>query len=214
MTTDNKAIKKIFDPKTEIGPIAAGGLVRWSLILSQYDYELEYRSTKKHCNADMLSRLPRTVKSELPVDNMIYSLQIDTLPVTSDEIKAETLNDHVLKRVLEFLQNGKWPDKITDDIKPYYNKRNELSIEEGIILWGLRVIIPVKFRNKVLEELHQNHPGISRMKSLSRIHIWFPNIDKEIENIVKSCKNCEKISNEPNKTEYMLIILSITVIIF
>ena len=62
------------------------------------------------------------------------------------------------------------------------------------------MIIPVKFRNKVLEELHQNHPGISRMKSLSRIHIWFPNIDKEIENIVKSCKNCEKISNEPNKS--------------
>ena len=151
LTTDNKAIKKIFDPKTENGPIAAGRLVRWSLLLSQYDYELEYRSTKKHCNADMLSRLPRTVKSELPVHNMIYSLQIDTLPITSDEIKAETLNDHVLKRVLEFLQNGKWPDKITDDIKPYYNKRNELSIE-GIILWGLRVIIPVKFRNKVLEE--------------------------------------------------------------
>ena len=205
LKTDNKAIKKILDSKTEIGPIAAGRLVRWSLILSQYDYELEYRSTKKYCNADMLSRLPRTVKSELPVDNMIYSLQIDTLPITSDEIKAETLNDHVLKSVLEFLQNGKWPDKITDDIKPYSNKRNELSIEEGIILWGLRVVIPVKFRNKVLEELHQNHPGNSRMKSLSRIHIWFPNIDKEIENIVKSCKNCEKDSNEPNKIKYTRI---------
>ena len=132
---------------------------------------------------------------------MICSLQIDTLPVTSDEIKAETLNDHVLKRVSEFLENRIWPDKINDDIKPYYNKRNELSIKEGIILWGLRVIIPVTFRNKVLEELHRNHPGISRMKSLSRIHIWFPNIDKEIENIVKSCKNCEKISNESNKSE-------------
>ena len=71
LTTDNKAIKKIFDSKTEIGHIAAGRLVRWSLILSQCDYELEYRSTKKHCNADMSSRLPRTVKSELPVDNMM-----------------------------------------------------------------------------------------------------------------------------------------------
>ena len=36
------------------------------------------------------------------------------------------------------------------------------------------------------------------MKSLSRIHIWFPNIDHEIENIVKSCQSCEKVSNEPN----------------
>ena len=29
LTTDNKAIKKIFDSKTEISPIAAGRLVRW-----------------------------------------------------------------------------------------------------------------------------------------------------------------------------------------
>ena len=65
-----------------MSPIAAGCLVRWSLILAQYDYELKFRSTKEHCNADMLSRLPTSVKSELPVDNMIYSLQIDTLPVT------------------------------------------------------------------------------------------------------------------------------------
>ena len=28
--------------------------------------------------------------------------------------------------------------------------------------------------------MHQNHPGISRIISLSRIHIWFPNIDHEI----------------------------------
>ena len=53
-------------------------------------------------------------------------------------------------------------------------------------------------RNKVLKELHQNHPGISRMKSLSRIHAWFPNIDHKIKNIVKSCQYCEKTSSEPN----------------
>ena len=41
-----------------------------------------------------------------------------------------------------------------------------------VILWGLRVIVPEQLRNKVLKELHQNHPGISRMKSLNRIHIY------------------------------------------
>ena len=53
----------------------------------------------------------------------------------------------------------------------------------------------------MLKELHQNHPGISRIKSLSRIHIWFPNFDHEIKNIVKSCQSCEKVSNEPNKSQ-------------
>ena len=149
----------------------------------------------------MLSILPTSVKSELPVDNMIYNLQIDTLPVTSTEIRTEILKDKTLVNVLSHLQSGKWPDKISDDTKRYYNKRNELTIEDGVILWRVRVIVSEQLRNKVLEELHQNHPSISRMKSLSRIHTWFPNIDHEIENIVKSSRSCEKVSNEPNKSQ-------------
>ena len=66
---------------------------------------------KKHCNADMLSRLSTSVKSKLSVDNMIYSLQIDTLLATSTEIRTETLKDKSLVNVLSHLQNGKWPDK-------------------------------------------------------------------------------------------------------
>ena len=63
--------------------------MRWSLILAQYDYELKFISTKEHCNADMLARLLTSMKSELSVDSMIYSFQIDTLPVTSTEIEQE-----------------------------------------------------------------------------------------------------------------------------
>ena len=86
-------------------------------------------------------------------------------------------------------------------IKPYYNKWNELIIEDGIMLWGLRVAVPEQLRNEVLKELDQIHPGISRMKSLSTIRIWFQNIDHKIENIVKSYQNCEKVSNETNKSQ-------------
>ena len=98
-------------------------------LLTQHDHELKFRSTKEHSNADMLSRLATSVKSKLPVSNMIYSLQIDTLPVTSTEMRTETLTDKALVNVLSHLQRGKWPDKISDDIKPYYNNRNELTIE-------------------------------------------------------------------------------------
>ena len=31
-------------------------------------------------------------------------------------------------------------DKISDDIKPYHNKRSELTIEDGVILWGLELL--------------------------------------------------------------------------
>ena len=149
----------------------------------------------------MLSRLPTIAKSELPVGNMIYSLQIDTLPVTSTEIHTETLKGKTLVNVLSHVQSGKWPDKINDSIKTHYNKQNELTIKDWVILWGLRVIVAEQLRNKVLKELHQNHPGISWRKSLSRIYIWFPNTDNEIENIVNTCQCCKKVSNEPNKSQ-------------
>lgn len=56
------------------------------------------RSTKKHGNADMLSRLSRKIKNELPIDNMIYSIPIGTLHSTVDEIHKKTSNDHDLPR--------------------------------------------------------------------------------------------------------------------
>ena len=67
-------------------------------------------------------------------------------------------------------------------------------------MWGLRVVIPSCYCHNILSELHKNHPGMSRMKLLSRLHIWFPNIDKEIGKFVKTCETCEKLTNIPNKS--------------
>ena len=147
----------------------------------------------------MLSRLPVTETAKGPSCNVISHIQIETLPVTAAEIKISTKNDAILFEVLKYLRDDKWPEHISQELRPYFTKRNELSIENDIIMWGLRVVIPSCYRHKILSELHKNHPGMSRMKSLSRLHIWFPNIDKEIEKLVKTCETCEKLSNNPNK---------------
>ena len=72
------AIFKIFDPATAMSPIANSKLVRWSLLLNQYDYSIEFKSTKKHGNADMMSRLPCAEQNDNEEDMfyMIYRLQI------------------------------------------------------------------------------------------------------------------------------------------
>ena len=155
------------------------------MILNQYDYEIEFKPTKEHGNADMLSRLPRSVTSDLPVDNLLYSLQISALPLTTDEIRNQTSKDGTLSKVITYLLDGIWPDVIDDNRQLYYKKRSELSIEDGMLLWGLRVVIPAVLKDIILQVLHHEHPGMLRMKALSRIHVWFPNIDKEIENSAK-----------------------------
>ena len=73
----------------------------------------------------------------------------------------------------------------------------ELSVEQDCLLWGLRVIIPVRYQEQMLEELHASHPGIVRMKELARSYCWWPNVDLEIEHTVRNCDKCQLVRKPP-----------------
>ncbi|XP_062588413.1 uncharacterized protein K02A2.6-like [Saccostrea cucullata] len=121
---------------------------------------------------------------------LIHKIQIQNLPVTADKVAAATKNDVVLSRVMEFTRSG-WPSSQPDiNLLPYFRVRSELTIEDGCLLRGIRVIIPEKYRQDVLEELHVSHPGMVRMKSLARLHVWWPGLDSDIETKVSQCGSC------------------------
>ena len=54
---DHEPLTKVFKPENAAPVHAAARLQRWSLILAGYYYNIEYRNTKQHANADSLSRL-------------------------------------------------------------------------------------------------------------------------------------------------------------
>ena len=83
----------ILGPKKGIPSLAAARLQRWVLILTAYDYDLQFKPTQQHSNADTLSRLP------LPDQTPTYSAedfnvyQIEALPVTSTAVIQATRTD-------------------------------------------------------------------------------------------------------------------------
>ena len=79
------------------------------------------------------------------------------------------------------------------------HRRSELSLLDGCLMWGSRIIIPPAGHSLALDELHNTHPGISRMKSLARSYLWWPCIDADLENRVKSCTQCQLHHNSPAK---------------
>ena len=107
-----------------------------------------------------------------------------------------------MSKVKRYTQSG-WPESLDTeaaDIKPFHNRRNELSSEDNVLLWGSRVVIPFCFQSRVLDVLHSTHIGISRIKSLARQYVWWPKIDCYIEAEVKVCSTCAASGPHPPPT--------------
>ena len=151
---------------------------------------MRYKSGKNLSNADALSRLLRPISTThdgTPADVIAVVDHLSSLAVNAQTIKELTAKDPVLSCVHRFLLSG-WPtQKLKAEFHPYVSCKNELSSLDGCILWSSRIVVPPPARQSLLEERHNTHLGVSKMKSLARCYIRWPGMDSEIENLVNSC---------------------------
>ena len=100
-----------------------------------------------------------------------------------------------MARVARYIRN-EWPDQAYVEVKPFWSRRLELSLDVGCILWSNRIVVPPQGRKQVLRELHGGHPGTSRMKAMARMFVWWPGMDEAIEQMVKKYSKCQQ--NRPS----------------
>ena len=116
--------------------------------------------------------------------------------MSAKAIKEWTNRDPTLSKVRRYVMIG-WPSTALDKFKPYQSRAKELSVQDGCVLWGSQVLIPLQGRLAVLEELHETHPSATKMKALARSYVWWPKIDCEIEAVVKQCLGCQQSRASP-----------------
>ena len=104
-------------------------------------------------------------------------IYVSSLPVTARDIAMATSKDRLLAVVLQSVHHGQWSMPVSEGVIPFHRRRTKLHCQDGCILWGQRVVVPKVLQSCLLQELHEGHLGICRMKALERSYIWWPSLD-------------------------------------
>ena len=139
--TDHRPLLKILELYEGVPTLAAARLQRWALLLSAYNYKLKFKSGVDNKEADLLSRLPIPMQVICTNEEIYHVDYCDQLPVTATKIARETQKDPILRKAYEYTRDG-WRTLGNPCLEPYARRSTELSIDNGCLLWGSRVIIP------------------------------------------------------------------------
>lgn len=67
-----------------------------------------------------------------------------------------------------------------------------------------KMVQPIALRSRALVLAHRNHPGMSTMTNFLRQGLWWPCMDREIEEFVRSCPECQLVTVTLNPVPIVL----------
>ncbi|XP_055633240.1 uncharacterized protein K02A2.6-like [Toxorhynchites rutilus septentrionalis] len=189
LVTDCKPLLFLFKERSK--PCAR--IERWVLRLQAYKFEVVYKPGKENL-ADAISRLSVTQAVNFDVDGeaCIYHLAQANIPeaISLEEVEDASSKDETIQAVFQSLETNTWDECM----KEYKLVRFELCRSGNILLRGDRLVIPQVLQSRTIEIAHESHPGIVVMKRRLRQKVWWPHIDKHVEDFVKKCKGCTLVS--------------------
>ncbi|KAL9960046.1 hypothetical protein ACROYT_G033443 [Oculina patagonica] len=202
--TDHKPLTAIVNKPLHLAPAR---LQRMLLLLQKYNLKFVYKKGTELHVADTLSRAYTDEKADSEADEQMDILSLTSIsPARMAELQRHTLAGPVMKKVAHFIANG-WPAKsksIPPEVQPYFPIRDELIVDDGIILKGLRVVVPETLRREYVQQLHKGHPGIDATKRRAREVVYWPSMLLDIDSAVASCQPCNSAKPHQQKEPLLM----------
>ena len=167
-----------------------------SLLLrcQKYNYTLKYQSGNSIPIADALSRAP-LVEVATPAEEVFTVNNVNLSPINSsrlNDIRIATDSDCVLQQLKQIILQG-WPvhkSAIPSELVAFFDFRDELTVQDGIILRGDRVVIPKCLQSDMKQRVHAGHMGINSCLRRARDLIYWPGMSRDIRQYVQACHVC------------------------
>ncbi|KAK3108602.1 hypothetical protein FSP39_011752 [Pinctada imbricata] len=191
--SDHKPLEMIFRKPLHNAPKRLQSMLPRA---QKYDVNLEYRPGRNMEIADTLSRAFLTDVKPTEFEASVESINmLQFLPIASNrlvDIQHHTAQDRVLVKLVTMICSG-WPDdrkSVPESLVAYFDVRDELSVQNGIVFKGNRAVIPQKLRKDMLERIHASHIGIEGCLRRARESVYWPRMNSEVKDFIEKCETC------------------------
>ena len=187
VTTDHKPLESIAVKQLSKAPPR---LQRMLLRIQPYDVTIKYKPGREMIFADYLSRVSPTQRPEITLERTIHAIQIS--PGQIEKVKRATESDGELSILREIIVAG-WPESskaVPKKIRHYYSMKDFLSIEDGMVFFGERLVVPASMHEEYLERIHMGHLGITKCQLRAREALYWKDMNSDIEKYIRDCHEC------------------------
>ena len=180
----------------------------------RYNLKVVYTKGSELYIADTVSRasLPSSDHAQQPHNEYIFSIghvaaidESEWIPNVSwqrlTQIQDLTNNDETQQTLKTTILIG-WPEtreQVPVAIRPYWNARDGLTVQDGIIYRSNSVVIPKQLRPEMLTRIHSSHLGIEACLRKARDSLYWPNMNDEIKDYISQCSTCSEMQRNQQK---------------
>lgn len=201
--SDHKPLQSILRKSLDKAPRRLQGMI---LATQLYDFQVQYCPGREMHIADLLSR--SYLPSDSACDSFDHVNAVDYVPVRSERLsrmRKATSEDPVLQLLIATVLEG-WPEEkmqIPPQIASYFQFRDEIVVNDGLVFKGNRIIVPENMRKEIKEALHVAHIGIESTLRRARECVFWPSMHPEIKMMIMQCPICNSQSKSQQKESLM-----------
>ncbi|XP_037872900.1 uncharacterized protein K02A2.6 [Bombyx mori] len=195
--SDHRPLEYIFKKTINETPLR---LQRLRLRIQGYDLEIRYKPGKELFVADALSR--NSLPDKICNKDLDQHVELHVCLITEglkfteqklEDFKKKTANDEECQKIIKNIEMG-WPDKVKlpTDLKYYHSIKEDLYYANGLIFKNNAVFVPKSLRKEILNLIHYNHLGLEKCKNKIRGLLYWPFMNKELEDHIRNCEACLK----------------------
>ena len=171
-------------------------LQRMLLRLQKYNLKVNYKKGDEMFLADTLSRahLPDVAACDFSrsLEDVDHTTSLAIGEDRLQQVKHASADDPVLQVLRRTITDG-WPaskSDVPECVHTYFDFRDELTVQEQIVLKGDRLVIPTNLRKEMTALVHATHIGAEGCIRRARETMYWPRMTTELKEYIAKCDVC------------------------